>query len=345
MLRELAYQTAGAYELFGQKWLALPKGEGRLKFYRDAPPEAAVRAIARFKELRDNVAHFDVQVATTEGDLLFEVHDFQLIRLRPDDGGNGQAASPAPPQAPAVYRSRWGHDLPLPVQDVVGVRIERGEVEAMAVDPGEALTGGERADQERYRNDKRAREFFLGRLAAKEAIAQVVGRPIKEARGIDIRRLETGEPRPRGSGMDDVLVTITHTGDTAMAAAARRGPDLHTIGLDAELIEPKAPAFETEAFADGERRLLDRLETAGTSRAEAQVRFWAVKEAVLKALGKGFALALHDVQIQDLDADERVQVQLREPAQAVLRELGASHVGVQTWVRDGLAFALAWTRT
>jgi phosphopantetheinyl transferase len=83
----------------------------------------------------------------------------------------------------------------------------------------------------------------------------------------------------------------------------------------------------------------------GADRPEAVVRFWAVKEAVLKALGKGFALDVHHVRIQGIDADERVTVTLAPPARTVLDGLGSQHVNVQTWIRDGLAFALAWTHS
>ena len=340
LIRELAYQAAGSYELFKNRFLSLPKGESRLRYHRDAPSGAAVRAVARLREVRDNVAHFDVSVATTDGDLLLELEDFQLIRLRPVEATNGGPATP-----PGVYRARWGHDVPLPLPGVVGVRVNDAEIESAGVSAGEALTSGERADQERYRNDKRAREFFVGRLAAKEAIATLVGRPVREARGIEVRRFETGEPQARGAGMEGVLVSITHSGTTAFAAAARRSDTVTSLGIDAETIEAKASAFESEAFADEERKVLDRLEAEGRPRPELLIRFWAVKEAVLKALGKGFALDVRDVQIQRLDGDERAHVKLRPAAQAILAELGASKISVQTWTRDGLAYALAWTHS
>ncbi|HEX9815508.1 MAG TPA: SDR family NAD(P)-dependent oxidoreductase, partial [Candidatus Thermoplasmatota archaeon] len=334
LVRELAYQTAGGFDLFVKQNLALPKGVQRMRFY-DAPrPGERVLAIAIHRETRDIVSRYDVQVLGEKGRLLEELHGFELIRIK-------STATPAPTDG-VVYKSRWGHDFPLPLAGARAVIVSQNELAKNPVLADEALTAGERSDRERYRNEKRSNEFFAGRLAAKEAIALLTDRPVREARGIEIRRLETGEPAPRGKGTENVLVSITHTGDLALAAAARKGPYV-SIGIDAELMEEKSNAFVTEAFADEEQKLLARLVAGGKQTSELHVLFWAVKEAVLKALGKGFALDVQDVRVQALEDDGRCRVKLEEPAQRCLAELGARGLNVQTWIRDGHAYALAWT--
>jgi 4'-phosphopantetheinyl transferase len=306
----------------------------RLKYYDQARPGERVVAVAQYRGTTDAVSRYDVRLLGDKGRVLEDLEGFELIRIK--------SQAPAEPSATPVYRARWGTDFPIPLPGARAVLVRQSELAQQQVSPAEALTAGERSDQERYRNEKRAAEFFAGRLAAKEAIALVTDRPVKEARGIEIRRLETGEPSPRGKGTENVLVTITHTGDVALAAAARKGA-LVSIGIDAERIEPKSDAFVNENFAADERRLLERLALAGHDPNETIVVCWAVKEAVLKALGKGFALDVQSVRVESLDEDGGCRVKLEEASRRSLVDVGASGLNVQTWVRDGHAYALAWT--
>ncbi|HLE47529.1 MAG TPA: SDR family NAD(P)-dependent oxidoreductase, partial [Candidatus Thermoplasmatota archaeon] len=332
MGRELAYQTAGGYDLFVLRALSLPKAVGRIRFHDVPRPGERIVAVARYRDTHDNVSHFDVKLLGDRGRVLEELEDFELVRIK----------NLEPPASATLYRARWGHDFPLPLPGARAVLVRQPELAQLHVTAEEALTAGERADQERYRNEKRAREFFAGRLAAKEAIALLTERPLKESRGIEIRRLETGEPAARGKGTENIVVSITHTGDVALAVAARK-ESLTTIGIDAERIEEKPAAFTDEAFAPEEQQLLKRLVEKGAPSGQTQVLCWAVKEAVLKALGKGFALDVQDVRIESIEVEGACQVKLEEPARKCLAELGARQVHVQTWVRDEHAYALCWT--
>jgi phosphopantetheinyl transferase len=335
-VRELAFQAAGGHELFKHGHLSLPRRVGRGRFYGTPEAGETVVAVATYKRVNGAVATYDVTVQTEAGRVLEVLEDFELIRTE-------EAAKAAADPAGGVetYRTRWGHDLPVPLEPARAVLVNDEEVNEGGLKPEACLTEGEREDQERYRNDKRAREFFLGRLAAKEAVALILERPVSEARGVEIRRLEGGQPEVQSAQAKDVLVTISHQGPYAVALAVRKDARVKAVGIDFDRIELKSSGFESESFTDGERSRLDALVDQGRDRAELQVVFWTVKEAVLKALGKGFALDLHSVEIQRLDGDV-VLVSLRGDAAACLDELGASNVQVQSWTRDNYAYALAW---
>ena len=73
-------------------------------------------------------------------------------------------------------------------------------------------------------------------------------------------------------------------------AAARGGAGL---GVDLETIAARDPAFARTWFTDGEQARW------GGDPANA-TRVWALKEAVLKALGRGMALSPRDVEVCEL---------------------------------------------
>ncbi len=335
LVRELAFQTAGGHGIFRHDRMALPRRIGRGRFYGTAEEGEEVVAVATYKRTADAVSVYDVVVQTADGRVLETLTDYEMIHTDAPVG-----ATTAPSDV-ATYRSRWGHDLPVPLDGARAVLVNDDEVRELDVSPASALTEGERKDQERYRNDKRSREFFLGRLAAKEAVALLLGRPVKEARGVEIRRLETGRPEVQSQHGKDVLVTISHQGPYAVALAVHAGDAVKNVGVDFDKIEPKGKGFETESFTEDEIALIDAHERSGGDRAEMQLRLWTIKEAVLKALGQGFALSLKSVRVMSLDGDD-VTVELGESARACLDDFDAEAIDVDSWTRDNYAYALAW---
>ena len=140
-------------------------------------------------------------------------------------------------------------------------------------------------------------------------------------------RNEHGRPALQGSEAPAALrFNLTHTpGLTACALAMGRD-----VGVDAENLSRRVDRRSVSArvFSDEERRGLDAL-----SGAAAQERFflhWTLKEAYVKAMGRGFSLRLRQITTVPGN-DDRATLQLKhmddDPSRWTLRSYraGAEH--------------------
>jgi NAD(P)-dependent dehydrogenase (short-subunit alcohol dehydrogenase family)/4'-phosphopantetheinyl transferase EntD len=144
-----------------------------------------------------------------------------------------------------------------------------------------ALSGGDVAWSTSRGTPKRQADRLAGQLAARRAVEALVGHP-----RFAVVRAPSGEPRVEGA---DVAVTISHVDGEAVAMAVRGA----RAGIDLEVIAERHPAFADEWFTAAEQaRLPD---------AAALTAAWAVKEAVLKALGAGLALSPREVEVLAVD--------------------------------------------
>ncbi|HEX2065382.1 MAG TPA: 4'-phosphopantetheinyl transferase superfamily protein, partial [Candidatus Thermoplasmatota archaeon] len=156
------------------------------------------------------------------------------------------------------------------------------------------FSAAEKAQHARLTVPKRAQEWRAGRLAAKQAIAQL--RPARPA-DIEVRGDEAGRPQAFVAGQPaGVHLSLTHRGGLAVAAAATNAP----VGIDLETIEPKPQAFLEEAFSTAElKELVDAA--AGGEDVAAQVACrWTAKEAALKRAGVGLR---SDLRAHEVEAD------------------------------------------
>lgn len=155
----------------------------------------------------------------------------------------------------------------------------------------------ERCRHAALRVAKRRRDWLAGRVAAKTLIArrhQLDG--ATRFGRIAIDALTDGPERGRPQYAVDHVVgpfdlSISHSGDTALAALARHSGD--RIGVDVELPINDTPGFDDLALAASEQALLARLDAP--TRADFRARVWVVKEALLKAIGAGLRARLGDV--------------------------------------------------
>lgn len=126
---------------------------------------------------------------------------------------------------------------------------------------------------------------------------------------------------------------------------------MKAVGLDAVEIERIASTLDrhTERFLEKvytaeERRLADTRAAGGERPVEFYAGRFAAKEAVLKALGTGWAkgLGFHDIEVLRED-DGRPHVVLHGPAAERARALGIKHVlvSITHTRRDAMAVALA----
>lgn len=167
---------------------------------------------------------------------------------------------------------------------------------------------------------RRRTEWLLGRLAAKDAIREVLkaenGPSIFPA-DIAIVPDDRGRIAPSGLAFEGrgpvPAVSVAHTGGLAVAVAAT---GVRGIGIDVERLRTLPESFEEVAFGEEERALLQGVH--GAERTERVLRLWCAKEAVGKALGTGLAGRPHDMQVLNIGrTDGLVTLRPRIPSFAL----------------------------
>jgi 4'-phosphopantetheinyl transferase len=155
------------------------------------------------------------------------------------------------------------------------------------------LHNSERQDFLTLTNLPRKREWFCGRIAAKEAVRRL----LKASHNLNICSAdiivatnEQGQPYATGKWIDIVgaepYLSISHKAGIAVAIAAHRQAS-RGIGIDVEIIEPKENGFETLAFLPEE--ISELQQTPASNKDKRVIQLWSAKEAVGKALGLGLS--------------------------------------------------------
>jgi len=164
----------------------------------------------------------------------------------------------------------------------------------------------------------RIADRLAGRIAAKKALSALTG---VAPHAIDIPAAPSGEPLAQVPGWPHVRVSLSHREGTAFAVAVREG----RVGVDLEHIGPRPESFAQQWFS-----LHERQEAHGE---DARLTLmWAVKEAVLKALGTGMAIRPQEIEVEQIGADS---AKVRLVGEALKRHilLGGGNLMV-SWVRN-----------
>lgn len=132
------------------------------------------------------------------------------------------------------------------------------------------------------RYPRRRHELVAGRLAAKHALAHL--RP-----GIDVQRLSIlpgvlGQPVVSGPGIANVGVTLSHSGEAAVAIAF---PERCPVGVDIETFAEDCGPVLARHAGGAERNLV--REAAIGSELQGLTALWCAKEAMAKLLRCGLA--------------------------------------------------------
>lgn len=157
----------------------------------------------------------------------------------------------------------------------------------------ERLTTAERALFEQLSTDKRRREWWAGRAAARSAL-RAVG-----AGACSVLRHESGAPRLEGPGAERVSIAITHgKGFAAAIAAPLEGSHPH-VGID------WVDASDAARIGKVAHRVLDATEQALCGDAPmALMLAWGAREATAKAAQTGmFVHALTGVHLRAIDPE------------------------------------------
>jgi 4'-phosphopantetheinyl transferase EntD len=186
------------------------------------------------------------------------------------------------------------------------------------------LADAERSTWRGLGTDRRRREWLLGRIAVKDALrlhlGGVSGRYVSPA-GLVVAADAWGRPLARGpavpGGATTPAISLAHTDGVALGAASGGAAGL---GVDVERLDRRRGDFESAAFHEAERRLLDGAPES--ERRERALRLFCAKEAAAKAAGRGFMGSPLNLWVEDCDAGV-TQVWLR-PAGRLARALPGS---------------------
>ncbi|WP_278315188.1 beta-ketoacyl synthase N-terminal-like domain-containing protein [Lolliginicoccus levis] len=201
------------------------------------------------------------------------------------------------------------------------------------------MLGATERDQYAVVPPRRKRQWLLGRIAAKDAIRQLLWQT--EDAGIFPQEIEIGNAGSgapfaigtHGRSLPPLAVSIAHCAELGVAIAAS-GP----CGIDVEEVLERDATTENAALTDRELELLDVLAgSEANDRALWFTRFWTAKEAVAKKLGTG------------LDgAPKQFEVIAANQASLIVRHQGIEHQVRTTVTRNPQplpprTYVVAWT--
>ncbi|MBI3178322.1 MAG: polyketide synthase dehydratase domain-containing protein, partial [Deltaproteobacteria bacterium] len=302
--REAAFQAAGVWEMTELGRMSLPSAIARVDLVGVAPASGLLLTIeVRKRHAGPEGGVFDAWVRDENGRVYDVMHGYRTATLR--DLGPAERFEPTPPHQGPPPRF-----LTLDLLEV-GEMLAAGAAEVVP----HYLSAAEQTRFGELKTDKRRLEYLAGRVVAKRLIRQAryAGEgAIVPYSAITILADVLGAPEVQIVGEPaGPLVSIAHGAGVA-AAYLSGGPGLRP-GIDVEKIERRDPSFaatyftpeeQAQAQADPDRRL---------------TAMWAVKEAMVKALGVGARVDLRELVTDERDGTWHVTLsgQAREVAEAL----------------------------
>ena len=198
------------------------------------------------------------------------------------------------------------------------------------------------------RFEKRRTDWLLGRWAAKNAVATIlgVGRERHTFSDIEIRPAPSGAPAVFFQGLPAALaISLSHRARTAACALAPPGASL---GCDLEVIEPRGDVFPADYFTPEEQALVTGA--SATDRMRMVTLLWSAKESALKALGEGLRVDTRQVvvKLRGIKQVQRERVS-DSSAELLLYASTASHTEdwepLQVHLTGGVMFEGWWNQT
>lgn len=330
-------------ETLAQGYIIFPYRLGRLRLF-DVAPQAGEQATcrARIELLGQERVRSDLELIGGDGRVWLGMEEWEDLRFDAPQAflafmhrpGQVQLSQPVPAELlppGCVGRALSLADFPADFLSAHGGIWQK--VLAYLV-----LGRQERTQWHGLRLPERRRlEWLLARLAAKEALCQLLDRRFGlglAPADVEIVPDAAGRPTVQGAwleqlpaGTDAPLVSIAHSGGQAVALAAPAA-DFLGVGVDVELPRRVTDPVAALAFTDAERQSLAAL--AG----DWPARFWCGKEAVAKAVGVGLQGGPQAWAVARVDADREI-LWLSPPG------AGAQPVAVQTGRLGELMLACA----
>ncbi|WP_306321365.1 MULTISPECIES: polyketide synthase [unclassified Streptomyces] len=182
------------------------------------------------------------------------------------------------------------------------------------------LAGDERRQYARH-PPRGKRQWFLGRIAAKDAVRRHLWD--RESAGpvypgeVRIANDASGAPFPEGvhgRRLPPLALSLAHCAEAGVALA--RSADQGPVGIDIEEVTERPEATYEAVLAPIERPLFEELTALGIEPARALTRFWSAKEAAAKAAGTGLRGRPRDFTVTGFDGGGADDLTVRGPAPA-----------------------------
>ncbi len=158
-----------------------------------------------------------------------------------------------------------------------------------AVPPSGLLCAAEHQQFDAFKVEKRRFDWLLGRWTAKHLIRLMVEQHYERRFALHQLCIENdtdGAPVAKIPGVHDLSLTISHSGDFAVAAAIFE--PAYPIGVDLELISERSDAFIHDYFTEAEIALVQAARPELT--AAMMTAIWSAKESALKSLRLGLTV-------------------------------------------------------
>jgi phosphopantetheinyl transferase (holo-ACP synthase) len=300
--------------------LVLPTSIDRIGFYGPHPAEGTVvRCVVNATEIGEVVVRADLEL-TVDGVVWCRIEGWEDRRFQSDD------------RLFTLLRKPHDRTLAEP-QDGGWVLVTEGWPDSASRDVvmRRFLGIDERSDYD-ARNPNVQRTWLLGRIAAKDAVRDLLWRTGTEGRifpvEVTVANDADGAPRVTAPDGSDVRVSIAHTAGLGVAIAARGVP----VGIDIERIEDRPDSFELAALSKKERARFEALPDIDRQsvRDVELTRWWAAKEAAAKAAGTGMQGRPKDWKIVEIDGD---RLRIGDRWLGTTR-LGADHVVAWTEIDE-----------
>lgn len=152
-----------------------------------------------------------------------------------------------------------------------------------------------------YRREADKRRFLTGRALIRGVVATELGIPASEV-VLDSSCFDCGKPHGKPSVVGSTLeVSISHSGDWVVLAMTEGAP----VGVDVEEVrDAEVDGLAGICFSAGELATFKAVPEE--DRRGAFFTYWARKEAVLKATGKGMWVVMNKLTLTAYDDDPRV---------------------------------------
>lgn len=153
----------------------------------------------------------------------------------------------------------------------------------------------ERAYFNLLKTDMRRTSYLLGRLAAKTAIAQLMGNNVMDRALFYIDFGVFNFPVVKSLPLPGMQVSISHCGHTGMALAF---PEEHPLGIDIEKTDPEKMAV-LEGFITAKDR--QQLQGYGLTGITGYTLLWTVKESLSKVIRTGLTMDPGIMEVKSLE--------------------------------------------
>ena len=185
---------------------------------------------------------------------------------------------------------RWWHPIKS-IGEIAVVHVDLTHHQGREDNALACLDGEERSRWQRFLSPVAQRRFVLCRAALRAVLCREVGCPNES---LVFEAAKHGKPFALVDGRSaSISFNVSHSGNHGLIAVAPRG----RLGVD---VEERAPRRNLDNLIEGvfspqEKAELESLE--GSQQLHMFFRFWTIKEALVKAHGKGLSMKVAELEI------------------------------------------------